>query len=94
VISIQALQILLLFFTVANGIAFFIFLNDKKKAENNTWRTPERTLLLWGLAAPFGAFLAMRIFRHKTQKAKFLLVPVSLIAQLVLISYGVVYYFW
>jgi uncharacterized membrane protein YsdA (DUF1294 family) len=75
---------------VLNGIAYFFYYIDKRNAENNRWRTPERTLLMWGLIGPFGAYLAMRMFRHKTKKTKFLLVPIFLIVQLVLITFVVV----
>ncbi len=88
VVPIQELIILLLFLGVLNIVAFFSYYNDKMKAKNDIWRTPESTLLLWGLTGPFGAYLAMRMFRHKTRKTKFLLVPVFCILQVLLISYG------
>ena len=90
---IQQLPYFFLLLVMINIIAFFVYLNDKRKAENNAWRTPERILLIWGLAGPFGAFLAMRMFRHKTQKTKFLLVPIFLAVQLVLITYGMATWF-
>ena len=92
-IPIQELQIFLALLLLLNITAFFAYLNDKRKAVKNTWRTPERILLTWGLIAPFGAYLAMRMFRHKTQKTKFLLVPVFLVLQLVLIAAGITTYF-
>jgi len=90
---IQELQLFLLLLALLNSVAFFFYYDDKRKAENHTWRTPERTLLICGLAGPFGAYLAMRMFRHKTQKARFLLVPVFLVLQLALIIYGASMYF-
>ncbi|MEI7434344.1 MAG: DUF1294 domain-containing protein [Methanomicrobiales archaeon] len=81
------LQYFLLLLAVVNGIAFFSYYIDKRNAQHNSWRTPERTLLMWGLIGPFGAYLAMRMFRHKTQKTKFLLVPVFLAMQLMLITF-------
>jgi uncharacterized membrane protein YsdA (DUF1294 family) len=87
---IQDFQYFLLLLTVLNVIAFFSYYLDKRSAVNNSLRTPERTLLLLGLTGPFGAYLAMRMFRHKTRKTKFLLVPVFLIVQLVLITFVVV----
>ncbi|MCU0629556.1 MAG: DUF1294 domain-containing protein [Methanoregulaceae archaeon] len=84
---IEELRFVLLLLLLINIIAFFSYYRDKKKAENNAWRTPERILLIWGLAGPFGAYLAMRMFRHKTQKTRFLLVPAFLVIQLVLITY-------
>ena len=46
----------------------------------------ESRLLVLALFGPFGAFAAMRAFRHKTQKAKFWLVSLFLCLQVVLIA--------
>ncbi len=53
-------------------VTFFTYAFDKKKAVNNRWRIPERTLLILAAAggAP-GAYAAMRMFRHKTRKPLF-----------------------
>ena len=56
---------------VLNLIVFFMYGADKRKAVNKSWRTPEKTLILGGLVAPWGAILGMQHFRHKTQKIKF-----------------------
>lgn len=74
-------------FIVVNGGSFVIFLNDKRRAENQTWRTPENTLLSWAFLGPFGAYAAMKISHHKTSKTKFLLVPLFLVLQLALAIY-------
>ncbi len=71
--------------TVLNIIAFFLFANDKRKAKRNAWRTPENLLLLVAALGPFGAYGAMLLFRHKTRKLKFYLVPVFLIVHVVAI---------
>ena len=70
-----------------NIISFLIFANDKGKAKNNAWRTPENLLLVVSAFGPFGAFGAMLIFRHKTRKLKFYLVPVFLFIHIVAIMY-------
>ncbi len=67
-----------------NVVSLLAYYRDKRLAERASWRTPERTLLLLALFGPFGAFAAMRLFRHKTQKAKFRLVPLFLCLHLVL----------
>lgn len=69
---------LLLVYALLNLFAFAAYRRDKKSAERAAWRTPERSLLLFALVGPFGAFAAMRRLRHKTQKPKFRLVPVFL----------------
>jgi len=68
-----------------NAIAFLFFAHDKRKAERGSWRTPEATLLFLALLGPFGAYGVMRVFRHKTRKGKFYLVPVFLLLQLILL---------
>jgi uncharacterized membrane protein YsdA (DUF1294 family) len=69
----------LVLYTFLNIIAFLVFTNDKRKAKSNAWRTPENELLLVAAIGPFGAYGAILIFRHKTRKLKFYLVPVILI---------------
>jgi uncharacterized membrane protein YsdA (DUF1294 family) len=72
----------LFIYAVLNIIAFLLYANDKKKAQRNAWRTPESLLLLVAAAGPFGAYGAMLIFRHKTRKLKFYLVPLFLFIHL------------
>jgi uncharacterized membrane protein YsdA (DUF1294 family) len=74
-------------YLVVNSIAFLTFAYDKHRARNNGWRIPEGTLLVLAFLGPFGAFGAMRMFRHKTQKIKFYLVPLFLILHIVGIAY-------
>ena len=57
---------------VINILTFFRFWQDKARARTGAWRVPEGSLL--GLAAIGGspaAFLACRLFRHKTRKRPF-----------------------
>ncbi len=69
--TVNIKEIVLLAAAAVNIIAFFIYGIDKRKARKEKRRIPEKTLLWWGVFAPFGAFAGMRIFRHKTQKPKF-----------------------
>lgn len=51
---------------------FVAYALDKSAARNKGWRTPERTLLLLGLACGWpGALLAQQWLRHKTAKRPF-----------------------
>lgn len=61
----------LLVVLVFNIFSFAMYLIDKKKAEENKWRTKESTLLFFGLIGPFGAVMGMEYARHKTKKIKF-----------------------
>ncbi len=72
-------------YAILNTGAFLIFANDKRKAKINAWRTPEILLLAVAALGPFGAYAAMLLFRHKTRKLKFFLVPVFLVVHVVAI---------
>lgn len=48
-------------------------------------RIPESRLLLLAFLGPFGALPVMLLFRHKTRKPRFLLVPLFVLFQLVLV---------
>lgn len=86
----------LVIFASVNGASFLLFRRDKIQARRKQWRTSEGRLLISALVGPYGAFWAMRRYRHKTRQAKFLLVPVFLVLQTGLIVFLVVRYapFW
>ena len=66
---------------VTNLLAFGAYYVDKRRAMRGQRRIPERTLL--GLSAIGGspaAYLAMRMFRHKTVKVSFRLAYWSIVA--------------
>ncbi|MDV2481172.1 DUF1294 domain-containing protein [Methanoculleus sp. Wushi-C6] len=71
---------------LVNAAAFVAYGRDKQFAAKGARRTPERRLLGLALIGPFGALAAMRLFRHKTQKGKFRLVPVFLCLHLALFA--------
>ena len=77
---------LLVFFVVLNIIGLIIFGVDKLKSVRGGWRIAELRLLLVALLGPFGAYAGMLLFRHKTRKVKFLLVPIFLFIQISLIA--------
>lgn len=69
---------------IMSAIAFFSYWRDKKLAKKGAYRTPEKTLLLLAacLGGP-GAFLGMKVFRHKTKHLRFqIIVPVCMVIQL------------
>ena len=54
----------------ASVLCFIAYARDKAAARAGRWRTPERTLLLLGLAGGWpGAMLAQRWLRHKSNKS-------------------------
>jgi uncharacterized membrane protein YsdA (DUF1294 family) len=80
------LRFLILYFFLINIVTFVTFGIDKNLSKHNQLRVPESTLLLLSaLGGALGGFLAMYIFRHKTQKAKFfLVVPMLLVLHIVI----------
>ena len=81
--QIPALIILLMSF-----ISFCLYGIDKWKAQHNRWRISEKTLLLSAVFfGGIGAFLGMRVFRHKTKHWYFrLLVPLFSLLQMAVIA--------
>lgn len=75
------MELLLLYYIVTNLLAFMSFLIDKRRSKVGAWRISERSLLtfVW-IGGAFGAYLAMRLFRHKTLKPKFRIgVPLAIL---------------
>ena len=72
--------------------AFAAFGLDKYKAKAGKWRIPERTLFLLALlGGGIGAFLGMKVFRHKTRHTQFVIgIPVIMVIQAVLLGW----YLW
>jgi len=56
-------------------VTFFLYWSDKRKARNDTWRTPEYVLHAAEILGGWpGALVAQQVFRHKTRKASYQLV--------------------
>ncbi len=64
--------IILIFYLIINLLAFMLYGIDKKKAQKQVWRIPEKSLFLTAfLGGAFGALLGMQVFHHKTKKNYF-----------------------
>ncbi|MFA5313177.1 MAG: DUF1294 domain-containing protein [Methanomassiliicoccales archaeon] len=72
---------------VFNVIAFLLFGIDKSRARKGKRRISEATLLMSALLGPFGAYLGMRSFHHKTKKLKFVLVPLFMVVHVAIWIY-------
>ena len=78
-------MILVYWLILVNLVAFILYGYDKSCAKKNKRRVPEKTLLFWAwIGGSVGAFLGMRIFHHKTLKAKFFVVPVLMVAEIII----------
>lgn len=63
-----ALPVFALFLLLLNAVTFLVYGLDKYKARRELPRIAERTLLgLAALGGSVGAWLGMRVFRHKTR---------------------------
>lgn len=74
-----------------NVFAFAIFGLDKRRAMTGGGRIGEWTLLFSALLGPFGAYSGMRLFRHKTKRLKFKLVPAFLFLHIALMVYVLIF---
>lgn len=78
-------NILIVYLTIINIVAFGMYGVDKQKAIKNQWRIPEAQLLaVAAIGGSAGAILGMQFFHHKTRKWKFRIgVPLILAVQLI-----------
>lgn len=83
------IKLILLYLLIINAVSFLLMLADKRKAQKNLWRIPERTLFTAALfGGSVGSIAGMYLFRHKTKHWYFVIgMPTILIAQLALIFY-------
>jgi len=91
-ISTMDFVLFVVFYLLINGLVFFFYAHDKIKAKKNVWRTPENRLLFFALIGPFGACAAMAVFRHKTRKMKFYLVPVCAMLHIIMLNWILMYF--
>jgi len=78
---------LLILLVIVNVVSLVLFGVDKLMSMRGGWRIAESRLLLVAICGPFGAYAGMLLFRHKTRKIKFLVVPIVMFIQLGLIVY-------
>ncbi len=81
------IQNILIYVICINLLTFFVMWLDKRKAKKGKWRIPENTLLLLVvLGGGIGGIAGMYVFRHKTQKMRFVIgFPLILICEILLI---------
>lgn len=65
---------IVIYLIIINVIAFLAMSIDKRKAQKNKRRIPEKTLFtLVALGGGIGGILGMYLFRHKTKKTRFVI---------------------
>jgi uncharacterized membrane protein YsdA (DUF1294 family) len=81
------MELLLYYFVCVNVLTFFVYGIDKWQARQGKWRISEATLLLFAvIGGSIGAWLGMRVWRHKTMHKKFKYgLPLILLVQIALI---------
>ena len=89
----ELLPLIVLWFAAVSGLAVILTLHDKRAAWRGAQRVPERMLLLVCAFGGSAAMLAaMRVIRHKTKHAKFMVgIPVMIAVQVALV---VMYVWW
>lgn len=77
-------KLILIYLLIINALGFVLMLADKRKAQKNLWRIPEKTLFAAAiLGGSIGCIAGMYWFRHKTKHWYFVLgMPLILIAQI------------
>ena len=82
-------QILVIIFGILSVITFFMYGIDKFKAQKGKWRISEKALLVSSfIGGAVGGFLALQLFRHKTQHWYFNVVHIlGLVWQIGLIAW-------
>ena len=88
------MKIFLVFYAIMTVVTLVLYGADKAKAKRGSWRIPEKTLLLFAMCfGGLGAFLGMKLFRHKTKHTSFrILVPVFMIIQFIIIAVGAYFF--
>ena len=83
------MELLLYYFVCVNVLTFFVYGIDKSKARQGKWRISEATLLLFAvIGGSIGAWLGMRVWRHKTMHKKFKYgIPAILMIHIIVIGY-------
>ena len=81
------IYVVLPYLAVISVVAAAVTVADKIAAKRGRSRAPERTLLLIGWAGGAAVmFLTMLLIRHKTRKAKFmLLLPAAIVIHIILL---------
>ena len=73
----------LVLLVIVNAVSLLLFGVDKFRSMRRGWRIPESRLMLAAFFGPLGAYGGMLLFRHKTHKTRFLMLPFFLLIHLI-----------
>ena len=81
------MKTLFIYLVTINIATFFVYGIDKWKAKRSKWRVTEAALLLLAvLGGSIGAWLGMKVWRHKTMHKKFKYgIPLIIIVQVAVV---------
>lgn len=81
--------IFIVYLIAINGICMCLFALDKQKAKHHRHRVSERVLWLSAfMGGAIGSFIGMKLFRHKTKKASFMIgIPLIGFIHIIMIIY-------
>jgi len=72
------MQYFIIILLILNLLSFIIYGVDKNKAIKNRYRISEKALLSFAIIAPFGCYIGMKLWHHKTKKWYFQLITIGL----------------
>lgn len=79
-----------------NVIGYVVMGVDKRRAQRNEWRIPEKTLFLIAMMyGSFGVHQGMKRFRHKTKHKSFVigipLIEILQVLSIIYVAYRILY---
>ena len=82
------MRYILLYLLLVNLIGAAVAAADKRKAQRNAWRIPEKTLFLFCLLGGCpGVYTSMKVCHHKTRHKRFMWgIPAIFVLQIALIA--------
>lgn len=81
----MVLKFVIFYLIVLNLLGFFFMGSDKRKAQREQWRIPERNFFIIALlGGSLGCWLGMQTFRHKTKHHIFTIgIPAITLGQII-----------
>ncbi len=86
-------MIFLIYLLLINIVSAYFFYSDKKKAQKNKMRIPEKTLhILELMGGVFSILLLMKYLRHKNRKFKyFMYTYVALVLWIIIVIFWIIF---